>query len=74
MVIAAASTGKEINKRKLTVSWAIINKECLKKENWSDKGRIKIVTIKFIDDNIELAPARCREKIIKSVEREEDPG
>jgi hypothetical protein len=31
-------------------------------------GKIKIVTIKLIDDNIEEAPAKCKENIIKSVE------
>jgi len=32
MVIAAAKTGKEINNRKLTVSWATMNKGYWKKE------------------------------------------
>jgi hypothetical protein len=31
-------------------------------------GKINIVTIKFIDDKIEEAPAKCRENIIKSVD------
>jgi len=32
------------------------------------------VTIKFIEDKIELAPAKCKEKIIKSVDNQEEPG
>jgi hypothetical protein len=32
-------------------------------------GKINTVTIKFMDDNIELAPAKCKEKIIKSVDK-----
>ena len=66
--MAAAKTGKEISNKKLTVSWATINKGYWKKEIKLLIGRIKIVTIKLIDDNIEEAPAKCKENIIKSVE------
>ena len=68
IVIAAAKTGREINNKKLTVSWATINKGYWKKEIKLLIGRIKIVTMKLIDDNIEEAPAKCKENIIKSVE------
>ena len=68
IVIAAAKTGKEINNKKLTVSCAIINNGYWKNEIKLLIGKINIVTIKFIDDKIEDAPAKCNEKIIKSVE------
>ena len=68
IVIAAAKTGKDIIKRKLTVSWAIINKGYWKKEKKETKGKKKTVETKFIEDKIEEAPAKCKEKIKKSVE------
>ena len=68
-MIAAAKTGKDINNKKETVIWATINKGYWKKEKEEFIGNIKTVIIKFIDDNIELAPARCREKIIRSVDK-----
>ena len=68
IVIAAAKTGNEINNKKLTVNWAIMNKGYWKKEIKLLIGRMNIVTIKFIDDKIEEAPAKCKENIIKSVD------
>jgi len=74
MVIAAAKTGKEIIKRKATTNWATINKGYWKKENLNVTGRKKIVVTKLIEDKILLAPAKCKEKIIKSVETEGAAG
>ena len=69
MVIAAANTGKDISNKKLTVIWATINKGYWKKENKELKGKTNTVTIKLIEDKIEEAPAKCKEKIIKSVDK-----
>ena len=74
IVIAAANTGKEINNKKATVIWDIINKGYWKNENEEFKGKINTVTIKLIEDNIELAPAKCNEKITKSVDKDELAG
>ena len=69
MVIAAAKTGNDINNKKETVIWATIKRGYWKKEKEEFIGNIKTVIIKFIEDNIELAPAKCKEKIIKSVDK-----
>ena len=74
MVIAAAKTGKEIKSRNATVNWATINKGYCKKEKKTLAGQNKIVIIKLIEERIELAPARCKENIIKSVEEEGEAG
>ena len=74
IVIAAAKTGKEIKSKKLTVNWATINKGYWKKEMKLLIGKMKIVTIKLIEDKIEEAPAKCKENIIKSVEMYELAG
>ena len=74
IVIAAAKTGKEIIKRKATTSWAIINNGYWKKEKRELKGRKKIVETKLMEDKILLAPAKCKEKIMKSVETEGAAG
>lgn len=51
-----------------------MNKGNWKKEKKLEIGKNKIVIIKLIEDKIELAPARCKEKITKSVEEEGEAG
>ena len=74
IVIAAAKTGRDIIKRKETVSWATINKGYWKNENFEDKGKKKTVETKLIEERILLAPAKCKENIRKSVEIEGAAG
>jgi len=67
MVIAPASTGRDRSKRIAVINTDQINKGIESKD--IDLLRIfKIVVIKLIAPKIEDIPARCKEKIVKSIE------
>jgi hypothetical protein len=65
MVIAAAKTGKESNKRTAVTNTAHTNKG-IKSILYPGTLILKIVTKKFIAPKIEERPAKCKLKIAKS--------
>lgn len=70
IVIPAANTGKDINKRKAVINTAQVNKG-IKFIFIPGTLILNIVTIKFIAPNIEEIPAKCELNIAKSTEASE---
>ena len=67
MVIAPAKTGKERSNKKAVTKTDQTNKGSRSKDIPGVRMLI-IVVIKFIEANIEEAPARCSEKIARSTD------
>jgi len=67
MVIAPAKTGKDNKRRTAVIKTAHANKG-IKSITIPKDRRLPIVEIKFTAPKIELAPAKCREKIAKSTD------
>jgi hypothetical protein len=67
IVIAPAKTGKERRSKTAVIRTDHTNKDIESKEREDDRMLI-IVVIKLIAPRIEEVPARCREKIVKSID------
>ena len=72
MVIAPASTGSESSSRKAVTSTDQTNSGILCSV-MPGARMLKMVVMKLIAPRIELAPARCSEKITMSTAGPEDP-
>jgi len=72
MVIPPANTGRLRTKRKVVTHTLTKNKGMLNQSNESD-FKLFIVHKKLIEPAIDLTPARCNLKIIKSTELFECP-
>ena len=67
IVIAPAKTGRERRRRIVVINTDHTNKDIFSKVNPSERILI-IVEMKFTAPRIDLTPAKCKEKIVKSTD------